>query len=115
MNLFDIISRFSLSKQFSKIRSKLWTIYFNFHYLPFKQAIRLPIVLHKPNFVKLNGTIRIEGPVTKGMIELGRHLNILYPDNGITFENLGEKLFSEEKPRLQVGPPSMSVRTADWR
>ena len=103
MNLFDIISRFSLSKQFSKIRSKLWTIYFNFHYLPFKQAIRLPIVLHKPNFIKLNGTIRIEGPITKGMIELGRHLNILYPDNGITFENLGGEIIFRGKAKIAIG------------
>lgn len=28
------------------------TLYFNFHYLPFKQAVRLPIYLHKPYFMR---------------------------------------------------------------
>lgn len=28
------------------------TVYFNFHYLPFKQAVRLPIYLHKPYFMR---------------------------------------------------------------
>lgn len=110
MNLFDIISKFSISKQFNRIRSKLWSIYFNFHYLPFRQAIHLPIILHKPNFIKLNGTIRIEGPVSKGMIELGKNLNILYPDGGITFENLGGEIIFRGKVKIgsssaiSVGP-----------
>ena len=30
--------------------SLLRTIYFNFHYLPFSQAKKMPIYLHKPKF-----------------------------------------------------------------
>lgn len=30
--------------------SLLRTIYFNFHYLPFSQAKKLPIYLHRPKF-----------------------------------------------------------------
>ena len=37
------------------------TIYFNFHYLPFKQAIFLPIILYKPQFVSTKGKIIIDG------------------------------------------------------
>lgn len=46
-NLFRIL--YSLPK----------TLYFNFHYLPFKQAIHLPILLYKPNLVKCSGKISI--------------------------------------------------------
>lgn len=53
---------------FSKIKSKAWvlrsiipTIYFNFHYLPFKQAIKLPIFLYKPHLKLMKGTITILG------------------------------------------------------
>lgn len=92
MNLFDVLSKFSVTKILSRGYSTLLSVYFNFHYLPFRQAIHLPIFLYKPNFIKLNGTIRIEGPVKKGMIKLGQCMNILYPDKGITFENLGGEI-----------------------
>lgn len=35
------------------------TIYFNFHYLPFRQAILLPIWLRNPKLLKCEGSIRI--------------------------------------------------------
>lgn len=50
------------------IKSKSWvlrsiipTIYFNFYYLPFKQAIRLSIFLYKPHLHLMKGTIKILG------------------------------------------------------
>ena len=55
-------------KLISKIKSKKWvlrsvipTIYFNFHYLPFKQAIKLPIFLYKPHLKLMKGTVTIIG------------------------------------------------------
>ena len=36
------------------------TVYFNFHHLPFKQAIFLPIILYKPQLVSTKGKIIIE-------------------------------------------------------
>lgn len=36
------------------------TIYFNFHHLPLKQAIFLPIILYKPQFVSTKGKIIID-------------------------------------------------------
>ena len=70
-------------------RSLLQTIYFNFHYLPFKQAIKLPILLYKPHLKKLKGTITIDCAVHPGMIILGKHTVSIYPNNGIMFENHG--------------------------
>lgn len=71
------------------VRSILKTIYFNFRYLPFSQAYKLPIILYKPHFGKLKGKICINGPIKTGMICLGRHLVSLYPNNGIVIENHG--------------------------
>ncbi len=66
------------------------SIYFNFHYLPFKQAIKLPILLYKPKLVKTKGKITIDAPNIKfGMIRLGFRLVSIYPNNGITWENHG--------------------------
>jgi len=52
----------------SKIKSKKWvlrsllpTIYFNFHYLPFRQAVKLPIFLYKPDLKLMKGTVTILG------------------------------------------------------
>ncbi len=66
------------------------TIYFNFHYLPFKQAIKLPIILYKPSLKKIKGKIIIDKPNVKyGMIRLGFHRASIYPNNGIMFQNHG--------------------------
>ncbi len=83
---------FSLFSCFTNLRSWFYNVYFNFHYLPFKQAVKLPIVFHKPRFVKLKGKVVIEGSIRKGMIRLGENLNSLYPDNGISFENHGGEI-----------------------
>lgn len=43
------------------LRSLLSSIYFNFHYLPFSQALKLPILLYKPKLRTLKGSIEIVG------------------------------------------------------
>lgn len=57
-----------INKIIKKIKQNAWvaryiipTIYFNFHYLPFKQAIYLPIWLRKPKLLNLKGKISIPG------------------------------------------------------
>ena len=68
------------------------TVYFNFHYLPFRQAIHLPIFLYKPHLLKCKGKIRIEpedGHLYPGMIRMGFRLVSVYPNNGITWEHKG--------------------------
>jgi len=75
-------------------RSLPFTIYFNFHYLPFQQAIRLPIWLYKPKFGKLGGHIEVKTPrVKSGMIRMGFHNVGLYPNNGIFISNEGNITF----------------------
>lgn len=71
------------------LRNIFQSIYFNLHYLPFKQAIKLPILLYKPKFLKLQGSIKIEGEIKYGMIKLGFPTVSLYPNTGITIENHG--------------------------
>lgn len=70
-------------------RSILKSIYFNFHYLPFLQAIHLPILLYKPRFLDLKGHLVILGGVRCGMIRLGYPTVSLYPNAGILIENHG--------------------------
>lgn len=56
----------------------LHILYFNFKYLPFRQALKIPILLYKPHFMGLSGKINIEGPISFGMISLGfNHVPIL--------------------------------------
>lgn len=85
-----------IKKIFNKLRENLWalpylpwSIWFNFHYLPLNQAIKLPILLAKPRLIKSNGTISIMGGVHFGMIRLGIHRVSIYPHKGVTFENHG--------------------------
>ena len=61
-----------ISTLFRLLRSLPASVYFNFHYLPLRQAVKLPIMLYKPRFLELKGTVRIEGDnIRTGMIQLG--------------------------------------------
>lgn len=74
------------------------SVYFNFHYLPFKHAIKLPILLYKPKFFKLQGHIKIGGGKVKyGMIRLGFPTVSLYPNTGIMIENHGGTIIFDGK------------------
>ena len=60
------------------------TLFFNFYYLPFKQAIHLPIWIRKPHFHKLGGKVEIQcSHLRMGMIRLGMFGGHMYPNNGI--------------------------------
>lgn len=92
-------------KLFSKIR-KRWekwneerysvakTIYFNFHYLPFNQACKLPILLRNVRFKDLRGKIVIDAEeIRKGMIQIGkRGRNFWCPNDVSTIDMRGGKL-----------------------
>ncbi len=70
------------------------SIYFNFSYLPFKQAVHLPILLYKPHFNCLQGKIRIQtDKIYFGMIRMGFLTGNCYPNSGITLYNKGEIIF----------------------
>ena len=73
---------------FRKIADAMQSVYFNFHYLPFKQAIKLPIILHRASLKDVKGGVRIESTeIYRGMIRLGASGVCLYPDNGIVWQN----------------------------
>lgn len=75
-------------------RNIFQSLYFNFHYLPFKTAIKLPILLYKPKLLELQGSVKIvcEKEIKYGMIRLGFPTVSLYPDTGITIENHGGEI-----------------------
>lgn len=75
------------------LRSLLQTLYFNFHYLPFKQAMKIPILLYKPHFLKLKGSLQILGGVKSGMIVLGKFTSVHHPNNGISLYLEGQIVF----------------------
>lgn len=87
---------------FNKIREYAWvlrslplTIFFNFYYLPFRQAYLLPIWLYKPKFKKLKGSISISSKCLKtGMVRLGYNRVNVYPNSGISLEINGDIIFN---------------------
>jgi acetyltransferase-like isoleucine patch superfamily enzyme len=79
-------------KKIFRYRSLLKTIYFNFHYLPLKQAWKLPILLYKPNLRCCKGKIILKpenGKIRHGMVKLGFYQVSIYPNSGVMWENKG--------------------------
>lgn len=74
----------------SILRSLPQSIYFNFHYLPLKQAVKIPILLYKPKLLRLGGKVKISADnIVFGMVRLGFRTCSVYANNGITWENNG--------------------------
>lgn len=72
----------------------LHTIWLNFHYLPIKQAVKLPILLYKPRLLKCSGKIIVDfTDIKPGCIVLGENSVSIYPNSGICFENSGTIVF----------------------
>lgn len=70
------------------------TIWFNFHYLPFKQAIHIPVFCYNVRFRKATGRVTIiSDTIRTGMISLGKDNVGIYPDSGVTWENAGNVIF----------------------
>lgn len=70
-----------------------WTLYFNFKFLPFNQAIKLPVLLYKPQMQNNTGKYIIRGKVSYGMIRLGFPTVSIFPNTGIILENRGTIVF----------------------
>ena len=107
--------KISFLKTFFK--KKLWVIrylfsiiYFNYHYLPFRQAVFLPIWLYKPNFLNFSGRVMIsKRKVYPGMIKLGHRVVTIYPNTGIIWDNKGTIVFEGacqigNNSAISVGP-----------
>ena len=63
----------SIIKLLKKVN--LWkTLYFNFHYFPFKIAIRVPVFIYwRSELYNMKGKIVIDAPLSTGMIKFGSH------------------------------------------
>ena len=64
------------------------TIFFNFRYLPFSKAVRLPVWLCRAR-ISGKGKYYIESPVYPGMIRLGFPNVSIFNEKGILLENNG--------------------------
>ena len=61
------------------------TILFNFHFLPYEQAVLLPIWLYSPHILEQDGEVNIiNSHIYSGMIKLGKSCIALYPRKSIT-------------------------------
>ena len=85
--------------------SILSTIVFNLHYLPFIQAVHMPIMLYKPKFsmpgggrrsvFNLKGAVKIKCPkVYRGMIKSGYEKYPSYLERGFGWANDGVVIFN---------------------
>lgn len=83
------------------IRCLIPSLYFNFKYLPFRQAIKLPILVYKLHFHVLKGKVVIDAPkIYTGMIRLGIFAVGVYPNNGISLKHEGMLIF---KGKCRIG------------
>ena len=83
-----------LSKVLIMLRALIQSIIFNFKYLPIKQALKLPILVYKPHFLKLGGSVCIENSnIHFGMIRMGFLVTRTYPNSGIHWCNEGNIVF----------------------
>ena len=87
------------------------SIYFNFYYLPFKQAIKFPVLIKKGHFYKMKGKVIIDAPVKFGMIRLGFFGGHMYPNNGIHWTQWGGKIIF--KGRCMISNNSFIVQGKD--
>lgn len=104
-----------IKRVYRKIKANSWmlrsifkTIYFNFHYLPFRQAVKLPILLYKPHFYESRGKIFIDSEnIRFGMIRLGVLTSRVYPNSGILYTNQGGEIHF--KGACQIGNSSAII------
>lgn len=88
-------------KLYRLIRALILSLIFNFKYLPFKQAIKLPVWVYKARFLSLKGRVKIDSErIKRGMIRLGFFKAAVYPDSGIIWKNMGTVIF---KGRCIIG------------
>lgn len=81
---------YSLYRKISLLVSLPLTIFFNFYYLPFRQAIKLPIILYFPRFYALKGKIIIDSQFVKfGMIRMGLFNSPILQKKGFSWMNEG--------------------------
>lgn len=78
-------------------------IYYNFSFLPFKQAIHFPIDVAKKTEIRNKGKIIIRGPIHRGMISIGFQSHDLFGWRKTIIDNEGELYFSGDCIRIGTG------------
>lgn len=79
------------------------SLYFNLRYLPFKQGVKMPILINKPHLHKMNGKIVIDAAkITPGMIKLGASGVTCIQIQEYISHNGAEKLFLKEDAPLEI-------------
>lgn len=91
-----------LSENFRYILGIPKTIYFNFKYFDFKDAIKFPVVIsHKTIFKELKGNVKLE-KIKTGIVRIGfgEKENFDFKYNRTIFRNTGEIIF---KGKTKIG------------
>lgn len=86
----------------SRIVCFLPSLYFNIKYLPLRQALRMPILVHKPHYWKMKSKLVIDASLKYGMIRLGFLGGHMYPNNGIAFTLQGGTIVLRENAKLAI-------------
>jgi acetyltransferase-like isoleucine patch superfamily enzyme len=92
-----------LAKGFRFLLALPKTLYFNFHYLPVRDALRLPfIVAHTVSLADTRGRVSVENP-RPGMIRLGVVSNTVFEGSGppLVWAVTGNIVF---KGKADIGP-----------
>ena len=73
-----------------------YSILFCFHYLPFKQAVRMPILFFvRPTFLKFGGRVILNIPdIRLGMIKLGVQIAPIERAKSFRWQNTGTIIFN---------------------
>lgn len=81
------------------------TMFFNLKYLPFNQAIKLPILISNKVFLKeMKGKIKIESPIKTGLIQIGYgDVGIFDKKNSRTIWKVSGELIFKGKARIGHG------------
>lgn len=113
---------YRLKKLHRLLASMLWSIRFNFHYLPLRQAVKLPIWIYKADFLCMKGKVIIDSPIIKtGMIQMGFREASIYPNTGIMWENKGGTVVFHgtcmigNASYLSIGPKAIVEISDDFR
>lgn len=96
-----------IRRVFQMMRALLPSIYFNFTNLPFRQAIKLPILTYRTRFLSNKGEVHIDSDaISFGMIRLGFKTTDLFPNTGLSLRNEGIITF---KGKCTIGNDSYII------
>ncbi len=88
-----------------KVFSVSWikTIYFNLHYLPIEQAVKMPILLFGPSFEGLKGKVVLHGKIRFGMVQLGYDQIPLFKKGNSIRLGIGKNATIEFTDKCNIG------------